>query len=57
MELGRRLYRAARGPKQWMTLKGAGHNDTYLAAGQAYWRAWRRFLGTLPEQMVAPAGR
>ena len=42
--LGRKLFDAAPPAKQWITLAGAGHNDTYLVAGAAYWQAWREFL-------------
>lgn len=42
---GRRLYEAARAShKRFFTIRGAGHNDTYLAGGAAYWDAWRDFL-------------
>ena len=42
---GMRLYEAARAPyKRFFTIKGAGHNDTYIAGGAAYWAAWRDFL-------------
>lgn len=47
-ELGRRLYRAASDPKEFVTLKGAGHNDTYLAAGQPYWQKIKDFIASLP---------
>ncbi len=49
-ELGRKLYDHAPQPKQWVTLPGAGHNDTYLAAGPIYWPAWRGFLGGLGDE-------
>lgn len=54
-DLGRRLYEAARAPKEWMTLSGAGHNDTYMIAGQRYWQAWRKFLDALPDRPTPPA--
>ncbi len=42
---GMRLYEAARARhKRFFTIKGAGHNDTYLEGGAPYWRAWRDFL-------------
>lgn len=47
-ELGRRLYEAAPGPKSWLSLPGAGHNDTYLVGGEVYFRAIREFLDSLP---------
>jgi uncharacterized protein len=32
-EMGRRLFEAVRGPKQLMTVRGAGHNDLFGMAG------------------------
>jgi fermentation-respiration switch protein FrsA (DUF1100 family) len=45
---GRRVYEAAPGPKRFYPIPGAGHNDTYLVGGDAYWDAVRGFLETLP---------
>jgi pimeloyl-ACP methyl ester carboxylesterase len=42
--LGRRLFDAAPGPKQFATLAGAGHNDTLLVGGEAYLARLQRFL-------------
>jgi fermentation-respiration switch protein FrsA (DUF1100 family) len=42
--LGRRLFDAAPGPKQFETLAGAGHNDTLLVGGEAYLARLQRFL-------------
>ncbi|MBI4797209.1 MAG: alpha/beta hydrolase [Desulfarculus sp.] len=47
LALGRELFAAAPGPKRFITLKGAGHNDTYLAAEEAYFQAWREFLAEI----------
>lgn len=47
-ELGQRLFQAAPEPKTWLTLKGAGHNDTYDVGGKAYFQAIRGFLDRLP---------
>jgi fermentation-respiration switch protein FrsA (DUF1100 family) len=47
-ELGRRLYEAAPQPKCWLTLEGAGHNDTYERGGEAYFQAICHFLDRLP---------
>jgi fermentation-respiration switch protein FrsA (DUF1100 family) len=33
---GRRLFDAAPEPKSWYSIAGAGHNDTYLTGGEAY---------------------
>ncbi len=48
---GRRVFEAAPQPKRFFTIPTAGHNDTYLGGGDAYWRALREFL----ESLRAPA--
>jgi len=45
---GRRVFEAAGGPKRFFVIPGAGHNDTYVAGGEAYWRALAEFLEALP---------
>jgi fermentation-respiration switch protein FrsA (DUF1100 family) len=42
--LGRRLFDAAPGPKRYYAIPGAGHNDTYLVGGAAYWKTLSDFL-------------
>ncbi|MBV9850821.1 MAG: alpha/beta hydrolase [Armatimonadetes bacterium] len=42
--MGERLYQAAPGPKQLLTLRGATHNDTEAVGGHAYYAALRRFV-------------
>jgi hypothetical protein len=44
---GRRVFEAAPGPKRFFAIPGAGHNDTYLVGGDAYWRALSDFMGGL----------
>ena len=39
-----RLFALAPGPKRFFLIRGAGHNDTYVAGGEAYFDAWRAFL-------------
>jgi hypothetical protein len=41
---GRRLFDAAPEPKRYFAIPGAGHNDTYLVGGEAYWRTIADFL-------------
>lgn len=41
---GRRLFAIAQEPKTLYIIPGAGHNDTYLKGGDAYWQTWERFL-------------
>jgi fermentation-respiration switch protein FrsA (DUF1100 family) len=42
--LGRRLFEAAPEPKSFETLRNAGHNDTVLVGGRAYFRRIGAFL-------------
>jgi fermentation-respiration switch protein FrsA (DUF1100 family) len=42
--LGRRLFEQAPEPKAFETIQGAGHNDTTLVGGAAYFRRIGRFL-------------
>jgi fermentation-respiration switch protein FrsA (DUF1100 family) len=46
--LGQELYAAAPEPKEFLTIDGAGHNDTYLIGGQAYFDRLRDFCEGLP---------
>jgi fermentation-respiration switch protein FrsA (DUF1100 family) len=41
---GRRLFEAAPEPKRFFAIPGAGHNDTYLRGGEAYWEVLGEFL-------------
>jgi fermentation-respiration switch protein FrsA (DUF1100 family) len=43
-ELGRSLFRAAPEPKEFVTIQGAGHNDTYPLAGEWYFEKIRSFV-------------
>ena len=38
---GRKVFAAAAEPKRFFTIRGAGHNDTYLVGGDAYFAALR----------------
>jgi hypothetical protein len=38
VELGRRLFEAAPGPKEWYEIAGAGHNNTLLVGRAEYLR-------------------
>jgi fermentation-respiration switch protein FrsA (DUF1100 family) len=44
---GQRLYTAASEPKEFYTIRGAGHNDTYVVGGEEYFAIFRRFLNKL----------
>ena len=41
---GKRVFDAAPRPKWFYTIAGAGHNDTYLVGGDAYFAALRRHI-------------
>ena len=41
---GKRVFDAAPQPKWFYTIGGAGHNDTYLVGGDAYFTALRRHI-------------
>jgi fermentation-respiration switch protein FrsA (DUF1100 family) len=47
IRLGRELYEAAPNPKEFVTLPGAGHNDTYFAAGKDYFDKLKSFVDRL----------
>ena len=44
VEFGRELFEAAREPKRFYTIEGAGHNDTYWVGGDAYFDALKDFI-------------
>ena len=53
---GRAVFEAAAEPKAFVTIPGARHNDTYVVGGEAYWRAWQRFLAAhVPDRTAPPA--
>lgn len=53
-EQGRRLFEAAPEPKEFYTIRGAHHNDTYLVGGKAYLDALGRFLRRLSPERQPP---
>jgi fermentation-respiration switch protein FrsA (DUF1100 family) len=52
---GRRLFEAAREPKRFLWVEGAGHNDFTLVAGDRQGQALREFAGLLLEGSGRPA--
>jgi thioredoxin len=52
--LGRRLFEAARYPKQFYEVQNAGHNDTHIAGGQAYLKVLGQFIHTNIGQVDQP---
>jgi hypothetical protein len=49
---GRELFDAAKAPKEFVTISGAGHTDTYFVGGQQYFAKIKSFVDSLPEQQV-----
>jgi uncharacterized protein len=49
ISLGQELFEAATGPKEFVVIPAAGHNDTYFVAGPEYFRKFRAFVEELPE--------
>jgi hypothetical protein len=43
-DMGKRLYEKALPPKEFLPLKGAGHNDTYLVGGEEYFTKLAAFV-------------
>jgi uncharacterized protein len=42
--MGQGLYAAAREPKTFLAVEGAGHDDPFVVGGKNYWDHWRDFL-------------
>jgi len=43
-ENGRKLFESAPQPKEFYTIAGAGHNDTYLVGGEEYFDKIKKFI-------------
>lgn len=50
--MGERVHAAAKPPKAFYLIKGASHNDTYLAGGEEYFTKLKAFV----DSVVCPAG-
>jgi fermentation-respiration switch protein FrsA (DUF1100 family) len=44
LRLGKKLYEAAAPPKEFVLLPRADHNDTFVAGGDEYYQALRKFI-------------
>lgn len=47
IEQGKTLYEAANEPKEFYTIPGATHNDTYIVGGEEYFEVIKRFVNKL----------
>ncbi len=57
--MGRKLYGAAREPKSFFAVEGAGHNDVLAVGGEAYLARLGAFLetpGRVSAEPVRPGG-
>ena len=50
IDAGRKVFAAAREPQEFYVIRGAGHNDTYVVGGEAYFDALRRFMQRLASE-------
>ncbi len=50
LDQAHRLYAAANEPKRLYIIRGAHHNDTYVAGGARYFEEWATFLESLEER-------
>jgi fermentation-respiration switch protein FrsA (DUF1100 family) len=50
VEQAHRLYAVANEPKRLYIIRGAHHNDTYVAGGAKYFAEWEKFLDSLDDR-------
>jgi hypothetical protein len=50
---GKRVFAAALEPKEFYTIRGSGHNDTYIAGGEDYFQSLKEFIDKA-KQVVKP---
>ena len=48
IRLGRELFDAANPPKEFVTIPGAGHNDTYMVGAERYFTKFKEFVNACP---------
>ena len=48
IDMAQELFDAAREPKRFYEIQGAGHNDTYLTGGEGYFDTLREFIDSPP---------
>jgi uncharacterized protein len=50
---GRMIYEAGHDPKQFYTIRGARHNDTYVIGGKGYFKALSDFIENLGRSSIS----
>jgi len=53
-QLGREVYDAAPPPKDFYTIRGANHNDTYLVGGEPYFHRVKEFVKEVTSRKTHP---
>lgn len=51
---GKKVFEAAHNPKEFYTIHGAHHNDTYIVGGEAYFKALKNFIERASGQESVP---
>jgi uncharacterized protein len=51
---GRKVFEEAPGPKEFYTIHGAHHNDTYITGGDPYFAALKNFIERAEAQLIRP---
>jgi pimeloyl-ACP methyl ester carboxylesterase len=57
LSLGEAVYEAAHAPKEWFLIRGADHNDTFIAGGEAYYQALIAFIRRVTAPSLAGVRR
>lgn len=57
IEQGRRVFDAAPQPKKFITIAGAGHNDTYIVGGENYFRQLQEFIDQTAQAAHPPVAQ
>ena len=57
IEQGKTLYEAANEPKEFYTIPGATHNDTYIVGGEEYFNVIKRFVNKLTNEKTKSSPR
>ncbi|MGH7765839.1 MAG: alpha/beta hydrolase [Candidatus Binatia bacterium] len=55
VEQGKKVFAAAPPPKEFYAIRGAGHNDTFIVGGNAYFDAVKSFIDRAATGQIQPA--
>lgn len=54
IEQGKKVFAAALPPKDFYTIRGAGHNDTYIVGGNSYFATLKDFIDRASARLPGP---